>query len=217
MRTDVKIGIAVGLLMAVVAVLWFAFNHNKDAAPAAPAPQAGLPHRTLPAVTPSSSPSHSDDSAGSGTPYHTALGSSAGGAGDLHPTTMPAGGLRISPGSPATPGSPVAGGTSSSPDVYVVQSGDTAWKIVDHAYNNTSKKYMDAVKAANPGVDLSHLSVKQKLNLPKIASVPPTTTMPVARSTTGTRSTPVASGSTTPSRTVPTRSSTPSGARPIFD
>ena len=50
------------------------------------------------------------------------------------------------------------------PDRYIVQKGDTLFKIARAKYGDASA--VRKIKEANPGLDADHIKVGQKINLP---------------------------------------------------
>lgn len=73
------------------------------------------------------------------------------------------------PKAPSTQEKPSATITGKFPKVYVVQPGDLTWNIVVKEYG--SGRYMNLVKAANPGRDLGLIRPGDKLDLPAIPLV----------------------------------------------
>jgi peptidoglycan DL-endopeptidase LytF len=56
--------------------------------------------------------------------------------------------------------------TPAEPRVHVVASGDNLTKIAKKYFNSTGQRYIDAIAAANPGLEPSRLRVNQKLQIP---------------------------------------------------
>jgi nucleoid-associated protein YgaU len=63
--------------------------------------------------------------------------------------------------------------TPAEPRVHIVASGDNLTKIAKKYFNSTGQRYVDAIAAANPGLEPNRLRVNQKLQIP--ADVPAAT------------------------------------------
>jgi nucleoid-associated protein YgaU len=196
MRTDVKIGIAVGVSVILICVLYFVFAGNKPQQAAQPTPAARNIDRT-PEITrrtePTSFPSLGERSLrdvlhSSGTAV--AVTTMPAGTGVL---TMlsPSGSVSVSLRGPVGTSGILSGSSSvlsaATPDSYVIKPGDSFWKISETVYG--SGKYVTLIQQANPG--LSTLQPGQKIKIPAkpadaVAVTPRTaSTQPAGAASTG--------------------------------
>jgi LysM repeat protein len=92
------------------------------------------------------------------------------------------------PAPSVTPDAPPA-----EPRVHIVASGDNLTKIAKRYFNSTGQRYVDAIVAANPGLEPNRLRVNQKVQIP--GDVPASSTARRASSDGGERSTASSGGS----------------------
>jgi nucleoid-associated protein YgaU len=168
MRTDVKIGIAVGLLVAIVAVLYFVFVPKPAPVGETNKPEAEKVNLVERAPeTPASAPSTS----GEGEiiiphPAETATSAPAFGA---TATSAPAVSSSVLPTENVAPESVEPLKPAGEERVYVVKAGDAGfWAIAQEQYGDG--KYWTLIKNANPGVESNALKAGMKLKLPALAT-----------------------------------------------
>jgi len=77
----------------------------------------------------------------------------------------------MGPGDSVTFGKPTATGPAGN-TTYVIKSGDSFAKIAKATYGNARVSTINAIMAANPGVDPKRLKVNQKINLPAAGVMP---------------------------------------------
>lgn len=175
MRTEVKIGVAIGLVVALVVVGYLVYqsHHNPNQTVAqgeynrtfgdkTPAPVPAKPPEVSPALAGGATTAPSPTS---GVP-HLGTGSlpTIGSGTALSGTTGT--GLRVSPLTPGLRTSESATPTpaASLDRTYTVVSGDTLSSIAQKEYGEASKYTL--IVAANPGLDASHLRLNQKIKIP---------------------------------------------------
>jgi nucleoid-associated protein YgaU len=177
MRAEIKIGIAVGLVIAVVAIVYFlVFNQppssqqeqqalKKPAPPAAEAPKSG---ETL-TPTVAAAPAASSKPAETITPTFARSEPPALPPSLAAPTKTP-------PAAATKPSSPSAGSIDVKPiaaeskgTVYTVRKGDTGfWSVAEHAYGPGKGKYWTLIEKANPKVDTNKLTEGMTLIIPPL-------------------------------------------------
>ncbi|MFA6134745.1 MAG: LysM domain-containing protein [Phycisphaerae bacterium] len=195
MRTEIKIGIAVGLIVAVGAVLYLVvFNHEGESGSlTGPSGQAtALPSRhagssssdpivpiiggapaapEVAAATPQPS-SPATPEATTVTPVITPTIASAPPAPEpsASPSVLPVkvGAATTKPASPAA--APVAVVAPAGGSTYVVKKSDTGlWRVAEQVYGPGKGRYWTLIEKANPQVDTFHLSEGMTLVIPPVA------------------------------------------------
>jgi nucleoid-associated protein YgaU len=182
MRTEIKIGIAVGLIITVVAVLYLVFarpsapagakpgqtaqgpgaatpvNQVERAGPNQPAParDALVPRIGVSTEAPSAPPvvevRAPEPSPAAPAPAPTAKPA---------PAVLP---VKVETAAPAAPAAAPEG-------AYIVKKGDIGfWSIAEKVYGQG--KYWTLISKANPNVDSNNLAVGQKLVIPPLPTVP---------------------------------------------
>jgi len=186
MRTDVKIGIAVGLFVAIVAVAYFTLSGSQPPAePPAEQPEGGTggtaitppgtgsgsrPGVVFRPVTPPPSPGPStptppepgtEDVEVTIAPRVTSPGPTVEPGPTIEPDPM------IDPGPTIAPGPTVAPIPPETTKTYVVQEGDQGfWGIASKPDVYGDGQYWYLIAKANPGADSSHLKIGQRLTIP---------------------------------------------------
>jgi nucleoid-associated protein YgaU len=186
MRTEVKVGVAIGLVFSLVIVGYFVYqSHHANQA----VTQAGEYNRTFGPAPVTPKPPEMPVSGGIGTTPTTAP-APAGGVPHLGAITFPsptAGtgttgtpgtGLRVTPLTPGlrTGDSLTPTPTASLERTYTVVSGDTLSSIAQKEYGEASKYTL--ILGANPGLDASHLRLNQKIKIPAAAAAVPAPAAP---------------------------------------
>lgn len=181
MRTDVKVGIAIGLVVVGLVVVYFTmdgFGDGKNDKVVTPTPDSKRkPDTTLrptPPVNPTPAPFVQPTPTSTPAPFYPTPTTTPGPSVYIPPTSGPSRAGTPGTGSTGTPRTdlviPLAAGTKS----YTVASNDTLWSIAVKEYGDG--KYADLIKNANLSVNPSRLRVGTKLTLPaKPTSVTPTT------------------------------------------
>ena len=200
MRTEIKIGIAVGLIVAVGAVLYLVvFNHEGESGSlTGPSGQVtALPSRhagssssdaivpiiggtpaapeVAAATTQPSSPATPEST--TGTPVITPTFASAPPAPEpsASPSVLPVkvGAATTKPAAPAA--APVAVVAPAGGSTYVVKKSDTGlWRVAEQVYGPGKGRYWTLIEKANPQVDTFHLSEGITLVIPPVADKPAT-------------------------------------------
>ena len=204
MRSEIKIGIAVGLGIAVVAVLYLVF-----AGPSAPiGPKAGQVSQGPGAAKPVNQVERAEPNqlarvsealvprigTGAEAPAAPAVAEvpvaeavpAAPAAPAIVPAVAPAPEATTQPVSPALPVKVEPSPAAAPGGIYIVKKGDNGfWSIAEKVYGQG--KYWTLISKANPNVDSNNLAVGQELVIPPLPAVPPArliaATAPAAAST----------------------------------
>lgn len=179
MRTDVKVGIAIGLVVVGLVVVYFAmdgFGDKKTDTAVKPAPgttpKPGTTVRPSPPVSPPPSPFGDRRQGPTSIPSGPGMSASTTGPSVyIQPTTGPS--LIVPPG-PGTSRTTLVPPLAGAAKTYAVVGNDTLWGIAVKEYGDG--KYADLIRTANPSVNPARLRVGTKLTLPpKPASATPIT------------------------------------------
>jgi nucleoid-associated protein YgaU len=195
MRTEVKIGVAIGLVVALVVVGYLVYqsHHNPNQANQEASTYnrtIGTPAPVVPAKTPEVTPLGGAPTApttapapASGIPHvggvsfptiGSASGTTPGSGTSTGVTTGTTGtGLRVTPMTTGTrttdlPTPPVA---VSQDKTYTIAAGDTLSSIAQKEYGEASKYTL--ILAANPGLDASHLKLNKAIKIPAAPTAAP--------------------------------------------